>query len=126
MNQPRVEGAGPSLSTVLRLRRLWGAIGCLLAFGAANAAGCSDSGPDAGQGGAATSREDTAEAAQALTAAPVCIAIQRGLSGIVDDTQIVNKLPATTFGTSTVGNTGLVAGTERQLLIRFDLSAIPA
>ena len=52
--------------------------------------------------------------------------IQRGVSGTVADAQIANKTPPSNYGTSAAMNTGLVSGQERQSLVRFDLSAIPA
>jgi hypothetical protein len=85
-------------------------------------------GPD-GAGGQGSSGEKAAEAVgaatQALTAPPACIVIQRGVSGTVADSQIANKTPPKNYGTSAAMVTGLVAGEERQSLVRFDLSAIP-
>ena len=64
-------------------------------------------------------------AAQALDA-PVCISIQRGVSGTVEDAQVASEQPAKNYGTKTLANVGVVGGGARQSLLRFDLSAIPA
>ncbi|HRI67686.1 MAG TPA: DNRLRE domain-containing protein [Polyangium sp.] len=63
-------------------------------------------------------------AEQALNA-PVCLSIQRGTSGTVADAQIVSDRPTTNYGAKSAAtiNGGSV---NRQLLFRFDVSAIPS
>lgn len=66
----------------------------------------------------------TGVANQAVTAPPTCLTLQRGASPVAD-TQIANKAPPSNYGGAQVMNAGTVAGTDRQTLIRFDLSDIP-
>src|SRR5262249_50002710 len=60
------------------------------------------------------------------TSAQACITVQRGVFGNVADAQIANTLPPKNFGASLNMNTGLVGSAQRQTLISYDLSAIPA
>ena len=79
-------------------------------------------------GTGAESEDDDAplgHAAQSL-GAPVCVTIQRGVFGTVEDAQIASDRPTTSYGTKTLANVGVVGGGARQSLLRFDLSAIPA
>jgi hypothetical protein len=57
---------------------------------------------------------------------PQCVTFQRGTFGTTADTQISAAATTKNYGTSTVTNTGLVAGGARQTLLSFDLSPIPA
>src|SRR4029079_2217338 len=98
---------------------------CLLGLGAVSTSGCGTSGTESGNGGSGAG-ETTRSAQQALVAPQVCISIQRGLSGTVADTLLANKTPASNFGTSAALVTGLVGGTQRESLLRFDLSTVPA
>lgn len=54
-----------------------------------------------------------------------CVTFQRGTFGTTADTQIGAGSLTKNYGTSTVANTGLIAGAARQTLISFDLSPIP-
>jgi hypothetical protein len=100
--------------------------GLLLALGVVLAGlGCNRSSPEGG--GQSDQKVADAprvgEAKQALT--PTCITIRRGTAGAVADAQIANTLPPKNFGDIAVGNSGQVGGTARQLLLQFDLGAIP-
>jgi hypothetical protein len=70
------------------------------------------------------------EAQQALgstTSAPVCLSIRRqGAAGTVLDSGIINKSPPKNTGTSQTMALGPVGGVDNQILLQFDLSAIPA
>jgi hypothetical protein len=92
---------------------------------AVSAPGCAGQDPAPGAG----ERERAASAAEGLTTVtPVCVTLQRSLAnGVIYDTQVANKTPGT-YGTSGAMNTGLVGTppTEREALLQFDLSSIPA
>jgi hypothetical protein len=64
-------------------------------------------------------------AAQSL-GAPVCVTIQRGVFGAVEDAQVASDRPTTNYGTKTLANVGVVGAGSRQSLFRFDLGAIPS
>ncbi len=53
---------------------------------------------------------------------PVCLSIQRGVSGTMEDTGVRSGTPTTTYGSAT----DILAGTSGYPLFRADLSAIPA
>ncbi|MFT3769537.1 MAG: MopE-related protein [Minicystis sp.] len=97
-----------------------------LAFAASG--GCSQAAPGDGvDQGAGAGDQAIAQAQQGLTSAQVCLDIRRqGASGTVFDTQIANKLPPKNYGTSQTMNTGPVSGAETQILLQYDLSAIPS
>jgi hypothetical protein len=56
---------------------------------------------------------------------PQCLTFQRGSLGTTADAQIGSGNPTKNYGTSVVANSGGVAGSIRQALFSFDLSAIP-
>ena len=126
----RGEGAARSrLRPSGQIARVVAFVGCVVGRGGALGVSCADTGSDgAGGGPGATARpaEAVGAANQALTAPPVCIAIQRGLSGTVADAIVANKTPYANFGASGALLTGLVSATQRESLLRFDLPAIPA
>jgi putative metal-binding protein len=122
---PGAPGAG-----LLRFKRggLAAAALFLLGVAGASAPGCGAGDPtppgEPGEGAA------LGEAQQQVVTPPTCVTIQRTLaSGSVYDSQIANKSPLTTnYGMSAAMNTGVIGtpSTERQALLAFDLSAIPA
>jgi hypothetical protein len=57
---------------------------------------------------------------------PVCVTVQRGVSGEVEDALLASNWPATNWGSSQSLVSGSVPPGERQALLRFDLSAIPS
>jgi hypothetical protein len=99
----------------------------IAALGAATAPGCGES-TSGTKGGESNAPEGTvAEGKQALTSAPVCLSIRRqGAAGTVFDAGIVNKSPPKNYGTSQTMSLGPAAGFESQVLLQFDLSAIPS
>jgi hypothetical protein len=101
------------------------ALAGVVGLGLTAGAGCSDSAPG-GQGGAAVEGAVT-EGKQALTSAPVCLSIRRqGAAGTVFDAGIVNKTPPKNYATSQTMSLGPAAGYDSQVLLQFDLSAIPS
>jgi len=79
-------------------------------------------------GTGAESEDDDAplgHAAQSL-GAPVCVTIQRGVFGTVEDAQVASDRSTTNYGTKTLANVGVVGAGSRQSLFRFDLGAVPA
>ncbi|UQA62022.1 DNRLRE domain-containing protein [Polyangium aurulentum] len=72
--------------------------------------------------------EDDARIGSAVQAqtTPICVTIQRGVFGTVEDAQIASEQPAKNYGTKTLANVGAVGAGVRQSLFRFDLGAIPA
>lgn len=56
---------------------------------------------------------------------PTCLTLQRGASGAVADAQIASDKPTTHYGSKTAANVNGGA-VVRQLLLRFDLGAVPA
>jgi hypothetical protein len=106
----------------LSILRTAAALGCLTGAGLLTAAGCSDAGspvvdPPEGPVG------------QAAQAASTCVTLTRAGGASVADAQIANRSPYNSnFGASASMLTGY-AGTpesERQSLVRFDLSSIPS
>src|SRR4051812_34443723 len=88
-SETRGEGAARSrLWPVGRLARMAAFVGCAVGLGGIVGVGCADTGSD-GAGGQGTVGGKAAEAVgaadQALTAAPICVVIQRGVSGTVAD-----------------------------------------
>lgn len=110
---------------------LWG---CTVALWIAASAGCRKTTPDHGsvQAGFQPSEAKVGTVAgQALVSAPVCVSIQRGLSGIVEDALLnsgtgsdgsINKNYGSSCSLSTSSDS---LGGQRQALLRFDLSSIP-
>ncbi|MFT3771345.1 MAG: MopE-related protein [Minicystis sp.] len=108
------------------LSRLESALGSLLVILAASASGCSD-GVDTRPGDTSPANAVVGEARQELTSAQICLSIRRqGAAGTVFDAQITNKLPPKSYGASQTMNTGPINGAENQLLLQYDLSAIPS
>lgn len=99
-------------------RALWG-IGLVAGGGLLTAAGCLA--PESGG-----EVEQIRAARQAVSSAPACVTVKRGVAGAVSDVHIANKLPPKNYGASETMSTGNVAGQERQALIKFDLGQIPA
>lgn len=74
-----------------------------------------------------TAGEALGEAAEASTATPTCVTIQRGTAGTVEDSLIAADNPTKLHGTSTVVSAGIaVTGGQREALIKWDTSSIPA
>jgi len=126
----RREGAARSgLWPVGRFGRVAAFVGCVAGLGGVVGVGCADTGSD-GAGGQGSSGGKAAEAVgaadQALTAAPILhrhpARDQRHRRRLADCQQDSPK----NYGTSAAMVTGLVSGEERESLVRFDLSAIPA
>jgi hypothetical protein len=68
----------------------------------------------------------TSSAERWVTAAPTCVTIRRGTSGAVADAGLSAYDWSKNYGASASMATGLVSGTARESLVRFDLSTIPA
>src|SRR5690349_8120709 len=77
---------------------------------AASGVGCS-SGSDA-------SDEPIEQSAAALGGEPICVTIQRGLSGSVADAHIADDKPTTSFGASAALSAGVAGPGMRQALLR--------
>ena len=57
---------------------------------------------------------------------PVCLSIQRGTSGAVEDALLNSASPTKNYGASGSLTAGAQSGNERQALLWFDLSAVPS
>ncbi|APR80127.1 Multiple EGF-like-domain protein 3 precursor [Minicystis rosea] len=57
---------------------------------------------------------------------PVCVRIQRGTAGSVQDATITRLWPFINWGSATTLHTGRLPIWEQQALVRFDLSSIPS
>ena len=76
---------------------------------------------------ATTQVEPAGEAAAALSAAPVCLSVRRGVQGDASDTML-NREPAgasANYGSLALLSAGSPGGAARQVLVRWDLGAIP-
>lgn len=98
---------------------------CLTALAALAAAGGGCSTPEARRDGREEQRVATATGKITATS---CATLQRGAGSLVSDAQIASGDPtrlAKNYGDSWTGNTGVVAGGDRQFLLRFDLGVVP-